>query len=383
LLGFAMFSAMLCIPPIEHIITEELLLSHAQMGLLFAIPVGILAVLAMPSGLLADRIGIRKAAGIGAIVMAVGALMRGTSTGFTMLLAFTCLYGVGLALVYPNLPKAVSGCFPQEKVGLATGIYSTGIATGGALALAITVPLVFPITNTFQGTFYIWSTPAIAAAILWWVVIKEPSSPYNGVQSQQLNLGNKLAYVVWKDRNLWLVAFMFFFNNIHYYTWSAWTPALMMMKGAPPDLAALITSVRGWAGVPVIFLIPWVSYKLGLRKPVLLALTIILACASWSAIYTSVSLGWLVMAIIGAATGGTFAMLLAFPVEIAPRKFAGAASGMVLSIGYMGGLVGSWLAGHIFDITGTLDPAILVLVGIAIAWSCITFIIPETGPKAK
>ncbi|KKK94175.1 hypothetical protein LCGC14_2685510, partial [marine sediment metagenome] len=59
----------------EHIIKEEFLLSHEQMGLLFSLPIIMLAALAIPGGLLADRIGIRKAAGIGAIVMVAGSLL--------------------------------------------------------------------------------------------------------------------------------------------------------------------------------------------------------------------------------------------------------------------------------------------------------------------
>lgn len=155
LFGFAMYAPMLCIPPIEHIIRKELLVSHAQVGLLFAIPMTVLVALAIPGGFLADKFGTRKAVSIGAIVMAVGALVRGTSTTFGMLLGFTCLYGVGFSLLFPNLPKLVSIWFPHEKAGLATGIYTTGISTGAALALAITLPVIFPVTNTIQGTFYI------------------------------------------------------------------------------------------------------------------------------------------------------------------------------------------------------------------------------------
>lgn len=63
LLGFAMFARILCLPPIAHILKEELSLSHGQVGLIYALPLGILAAISVPSGLLADRIGIRKVGG--------------------------------------------------------------------------------------------------------------------------------------------------------------------------------------------------------------------------------------------------------------------------------------------------------------------------------
>jgi len=383
LLGFSMYASMLCIPPIGHIIKEELLISHAQLGLLFAIPVTVLVAVAIPSGFIADKFGTRKAVGVGAIVMAAGSLMRGAFTSFGILLGFTCLYGVGFSLIYPNLPKLVGIWFPREKAGLATGIYATGIATGASLALAITLPVIFPITNTIQGTFYIWSIPAIVAAILWWIVAKEPPPPHRGVESQQAKQANESSHLEWKNKGIWLVALMLFLNNIHFYSWTGWSPALLIMKGAPPELAALIASVMGWITLPIIFLMPWASYKFGLRKPFIWASTIILAFASWSAIYIPVPLGWPLMVLVGITVGGTFSMILALPVELVPKESVGMASGMVLSIGYIGGLVGPWLAGYIVDVTGTLDLAFVVLIGTAIVWTVIAFLIPETGSRTR
>ncbi len=381
LAGFAMYAPILCIPPIQHIIKEELLITNAQLGLIFSIPVGILAVFAMPSGFLADKIGIKKAGGIGISIMAVGCVLRGTSTNFTSLLVFTCLYGIGLVLIFPNLPKLVALWFRHENVGLATGIYSTGIAFGGSLAIAISLPVVYSVTGTFQGVFFIWSIPVILAAISWWSIVSK--SPHSGVESQQISRGDRLSYLILKNRSLWLIAVLLFCNNIHFYTWSGWAPALMMLKGASPDLAAFIASTMSWITIPVIFLMPWGSHRVGLRKPFFWVSAIILALASLGAIYSSVQLGWLLMVAVGITVGGTFSMILALPVELVPEESAGAASGMVLSIGYMGGLVGPWLAGYIFDVSGTLNLALVVLIGVAIAWACLAFLIPETGYRAR
>ncbi len=384
LLGFAMYTPMLCIPPIAHIVKEELRVSHAAVGLLFSVPVTALVALAIPAGFLADRLGTQKAVGIGAVVLAAGSLLRGISESFGGLLAFTSLYGVGFSIIYPNLPKLVGLWFPREKVGLVTGIYSTGITTGGTIALAITLPLIFPITNSVRGTFVIWSIPAVVAAVLWWLVAEDPPAPAS-TPAPRSTAGRAgfPSYSLWKDRNMWFIALLLFFNNVHFYTWSGWSPALLMMKGASPDLAALMASSRGWIGFPVIFLMPWVSYRVGLRKPFQWGSALLLALASWVALYIPVPLGWPLMLAVGIATSGTFSMILALPLELLPNEYAGMASGAVLSIGYLGGLLGPWFAGHIMDATGSLDIALLMLVGTAIAWAIVGFVIPETGRRAR
>lgn len=382
LLGFAMFAPILCIPPVAHIIKEELRVSHAAVGFLFSIPIAVLIALAIPSGFLADVIGTQKAVGIGAIIMAVGSLLRGVSDTFSTLLVFTSLYGIGFSMIYPNLPKIVGLWFPHEKVGIATGVYTTGITAGCTVALAITLPLVFPLTNTFQGTFMIWSIPAVLAAILWWFAPKDPPVPaYTNTQTPRASGMSTPPHSLWKNRDMWCIALLLFFNNLHFYTWSGWSPALLMMKGVSPESAALIASSRGWASFPLIFLMPWISYKVGLRKPFIWGSGLLTAFASWAAIYIPASLGWPLMVLVGIAQGGIFPMILALPLELLPNESVGTASGTVLSVGYVGGFLGPWFAGYIVDTTASLDWALLMLAGTAIISALIGFVIPEPGRR--
>ncbi len=383
LLGFAMFARILCLPPIAHIMKEELSLSHGQVGLIYALPLGILAAISVPGGFLADRIGIRKAGGMGAVIMAVGSLLTGSATSFMTLLVSTALFGVGFSLVYPNLPKLVSVWFSQERAGVATGIYGTGIGTGASLALTITLPVILPITHTLGGTFYIWSLPAIAAAILWWIVVKPPTLSGDGSKGQKGGMSHVSSHGVWKNMGLWLVVLCFFCNTFHFYTWSGWTPKLMMLKGASATSAALMTSIIQWVSIPTVFLVPWASSKLGLRKPFIWTSAIVLVLASWSAMYIPFSFGWGLMVIVGLAVNGTFPMMLWLPLEMVPKESVGTASGLVLSFGYTGGIVGPLLAGYIMDATGALHLTLIILGGVGIAWALIAFLLPETGSRAR
>jgi CP family cyanate transporter-like MFS transporter len=380
-MGFAMFAPMLCVPPIMHIIKEELLLSHAQAGLVFSVPLIALAAFALPSGALADRVGIRKAAGIGVIVIIVGSLLRANSTSFSTLLVFTLIYGAGLGLVYPNLPKLVGRWFPREKIGLATGIYATGILFGCAIPLAITLPVVFPITNNFQDVFYTWSVPAVIAAVVWWSVVKEP--PRGSIKNKETAEGNETSYRIWSNTSLWLVAVLFFLSNFAHYTWAGWAPHLMATKGASPDLAALIASVVLWVCIPTVFFVPWASDKIGLRKRFLWGSFILQALVSLTAIHASLPFGWFVATAAGISGSAQFALLLILPPELLPEEGVGRGSGMMLSVGYMGGLVGPWVAGYIVDIRGRLDLHLIILAALAAFGVWLSFMLPETGPGAR
>ncbi len=381
LLAFAISTPMFCVPPIEHILKEELLLTHAQTSLLFSAPLLMMVAIAIPSGLIADRIGVRKAAGIGIIIIVVGAILRGTATSYSSLLAFTFIYGVGYGLSLPNLPKLVSAWVTKEKAGMATGIFMTGLMIGTAVPLAITMPLVFPVTNSFQGVFLIWSIPSVIAAILWWILVREP--PRNSVYDKPVSRYKTPLPQILRDKSLWLLSIIYLLHNFFLYSWLSWAPALMMLKGATPEQAGLITSTTPWIAIPTVFLMPRLAYKLGLRKPFLWVPSIIIALLAWGAIYVNLSLSWLLMALMGVATSTRFTIILALPIEMRPDEEVGTASGLVLSVGYAGGIVGPLIGGRILDLTGSLDLFLLILTGISIATAVVAFMLPETGTRNR
>jgi cyanate permease len=380
LLSFAAFSRILCLPPIGNILKQTLSITHSKVGLIFSLPVAILAASTIPSGLFIDRVGPRRAAGIGAIAMAAGSLASGTISDLQSLLLYTSIFGIGFSITFTSLPKLIGLWFSADQVGLATGIYVTGIGAGSAISLGITLPIIFPITNTLRGTLLIWSIPGVLGAILWWFFVKEHPSFCSGQGSRTKKEKEGQSYSGWKDRNVWLTAFILFFLNIQFYTWAGWTPQLMVLKGAKPEVAAFMISFNAWISIPFMFLIPWASQKIGLVKPFIwLAGLGFLLCA-WAAIYIPVPLGWPLMFFLGMLLA-IFPLVLALPVHFVPVESVGEATGIVLSIGYVGALVGPWMAGYILDMSGSLNQAYIFLIGASIVLSVFGLLLPETGSR--
>ncbi len=359
---------------------EALHLSHTQTSLLYIVPVLMLAALAIPGGLLADKMGAKKAAGIGAIVMVAGTVLRGTTTDASSLLVFTFVYGAGLGLSFPNIPKLIGVWFPRERAGVATGLFTSGILTGIALAVSITVPFIFPLTSTFQGVLFVWSIPPVVAAILWWGLVREPSS--ESTEFLSLREVNTPFRHVLHNKRLWLAASLLLLHNFFFYSWTGWSPTLMRLKGATPELAGIITSVTIWVAIPAAFLIPRLAHRLRLRKPFLWIPGIILALAAWGIISTTIPVSLFLMALVGVAIIARFTTILALPIEMMSRRDVGKASGVILSLGYVGGVLGALVGGRILDITGGLDHSFLVLAVVSLAAVGIAFGLPETGPKA-
>lgn len=160
-------------------------------------------------------------------------------------------------------------------------------------------------------------------------------------------------------------------------------PTLIRMKGATPELAGLITSISQWVAIPTLLLMPQLVHKLGVRKPFVLVPAVILALSALGALYTNITMSWPLMAIAGVANTTRFGTILALPVEIMSKEETGTASGLVLSIGYIGGIIGPLIGGRILDVTGNLNQSLILLIGISIATAVLASRLPETDPRAK
>ena len=208
LLILAVWSPILSVPPMEHILREQLQIGHAQLSLIYSAPFIMAAALAIPGGLIADRIGPKKAAGIGAILIAAGTALRGTAVDADALLAFTYIYGAGMGLCIPNIPKIVGAWAPAGKAAGTAGLFNLGMPLGAALIMSLTISVVFPVMGTYQGVFLIWSIPPIVAAVFWWILVKEPLGYI--VTKQSIHDINQSFRSLVRNRYLWIISLFYF-----------------------------------------------------------------------------------------------------------------------------------------------------------------------------
>ena len=381
LVGFAVTAPTFCVPPMEHILKEQLFLTHTQTSLLFVAPILMLAAVAIPAGLVADKIGVRKATGVGLIIMTVGAIMRGTATDSLGLLAFTFIYGFGGGWILPNIPKIASTFVQRDKATVVTGVISSGIPIGMALGLALTMPVIWPVTNSYQGVFLIWSIPVAIVTVLWWALVREPHKSSTILELSKERTTSFRTVLLYKP--LLMVSALMFLHNFFVLTWNGWSPVLMMMKGASPSSAGLIASIALWSYIPAYILMPRLSYRLGVRKPFLWIPSVVLAIAAWGATQVSVTASWFLMALVGIANGTRFITLLALPVEMMHKREVGTASGIVISIGFAGGVVGPLIGGAILDNTQSLDLSFMVLMGASLAAAFLASRLSEKGGEHR
>lgn len=110
----------------------------AQMGWIFSAYLWTYDACLVPSGWLADRLGVRRVCAIAISIWSVAAMLTGAATNFTTMTLARLGLGVGEATTFPVSNKVIRQWIPAEERGFATGFYHSG----SFMSIALTTPLV-------------------------------------------------------------------------------------------------------------------------------------------------------------------------------------------------------------------------------------------------
>ena len=126
-IGFTCFLGAYMRIPVLPLLASGIGASTTQIGLInaaFMLSAGLLAV---PSGLLSDRIGIRPVLLTGLALMSSASLLIPLSDSWFVLGAVYLVFGVGLAAFTPTMMSSVAKVVPQSHVGRAYSWYTTAV----------------------------------------------------------------------------------------------------------------------------------------------------------------------------------------------------------------------------------------------------------------
>ena len=107
LLGVDLRLTILAVPPVLPLIHRDLHLDEKLVAALTGLPVLLFGLIAIPGSLMIARIGARRAAIAGVLIVSIASALRGVGPSVPMLFGMTALMGAGVAIMQPALPTLV------------------------------------------------------------------------------------------------------------------------------------------------------------------------------------------------------------------------------------------------------------------------------------
>jgi MFS transporter, CP family, cyanate transporter len=358
LVGVNLRTVILAVPPVLPLIQRDLRLSYTATGLIGAIPVLCMGVLAWPSAVLIGRIGGRAAVAAGLALVAVGALLRGVPPVAPALFGFTVVLSVGITLAQTSMPVLVRQWFPA-RVGLASTVYSNGLVIGEAVAVAVTGPLLLARfgADAWPATFAVWAA-AVAVALALWLWFAPPAPPlgFHGAAPRVASTAGTpsapgTAAPARRGQRVrgWHLGALLGSGSLAYFAANNWIPVYDQALGRATATTAL--AALNAAQLPVSLAVAIFAQRItGRRWPFVLAgAAVLVGLGGW--LWAPASSGPLWAAVLGGGSSAVFILGTALPSLMATPGQVARLTGATLGIGYTLAFVGPLLGGGLLDLT--------------------------------
>lgn len=320
----------LAVPPVLPLIHHQFALSERAVGALSGLPVLLFGLGAIPGSLLIARLGARRAAIAGLLLIAASSAARGIGPSAPTLFAMTFVMAAGVAVMQPAMPALVSEWF-INRAGFATAVYANGLLIGEALPAALTIPLVLPLVGgSWPASFVVWAIPvAITAGLM--ALCRGPADALALDRTQRAKPARW--WPDWRRPETWQLGLMLGGTGGLYFASNAFIPDYLHAIGRP-ELVTAGLSALNLGQLPASVLLLLATRRLGLSKAMvaaaqclnLVGIAALLTGGSWVAVLGA--------GLIGFGCAFTLIVTLALPPQIAPAADVPRLAAGMFAIGY-------------------------------------------------
>lgn len=350
LLGVDLRLTILAVPPVLPLIHHDLHLDEKMVAALTGLPVLLFGLMAVPGSLLISRIGARRAAITGAVLVAIGSALRGIGPSTAMLFGMTAIMGAGVAVMQPALPTLVGRWFPR-RVSFATALYANGLLIGEMVPASFTIPFVLPLlAGSWQWSFVFWAVPVLLTVLL--VVLFTPHA------EPAVRNVNTRWWPDWHDVRTWQLGCMMGGCGALYFGCNAFLPDYLHAIGRPGLLGAGLTALNT-GQLPASFLIMWIGRHLVGRKEPLMIMSVAGLVSLAGLLVPSPIVIIAAAGMIGFSAAFVLILTLALPPVLAnPDDVHRLAAGM-LALSYTITFLMPYIGGAIWDATHMREAALI------------------------
>jgi len=364
--------------PLAKPLMADLNMDHGMLMAALGAPLIIPIFLAIPGGILADKFGMKRMIIIAGIISGISGILRGYSTTYLQFLIFGIVSGFGSAIMMPNMAKLVREWFPPHQIAIASGIHITSGAGGMALGFGATYPI---FGFNWRLAFYYTSGLLLLGIIIWFFLAKERKRE----ASENTIIQNLLQVVTYS--NIWMTAFLMFFRVGGLQLFVRLLPiALQTSRSVDPATAGAIASVNTIGAVTGQLFVPFVSDRIGRRKPFLIVCPVLGAIAlflTWNLPFGLAT--WIFSFVMGLLIAAVTPIISAVLIEQPgmPAEILGIAVGLRAAISSSGRYLISVVGGYIVEWTSGYDIPFLVAAIVILISVIFGALVTETGPKAR
>lgn len=388
---FASFMAPMAqfkIPPLASWLISTFGMDGATFGMLMSSLAIIGVILAFPAAFICRKLGLKAVMLISVGCLCVGSLLGYLTDNLTVLMASRMIEGIGIGLVGVAAPTCITIWFPENRRGLALGIWTTWVPVG-IILMFNTAPTIANVWG-FRSVFLIVAVLSAIAFVVFALVFRLPEGEDGDITAGG-NFSDGLKLL--KTPYIWLLGIIFlcFAGTSLGVTNSFYNTFLENVRGFTPVDSSFVTSLCTLIGIPLQIFIGWLTDRVKLRdrRWLFVAMAITMGISFVIMFNTGENANTCMWAFVGLqALGGGIAMGSMRPT--APALVRGGALGAAMAMAVLqlfqnlGSAVFAPLFGYAVDMVGWSTASLYIQVPCAVVIViCAVLIVPKFGNEKK
>jgi predicted MFS family arabinose efflux permease len=348
------------LPPVLTSVMAELKLSHTQGGLLmsfFALP-GI--VLSIPAGILADRYNQKAIGSITIVLIIAGASILALGHSMPVLALGRLVAGAGALSLVVLAPQLLAQWFAGREIGIAMGVFNTGMPLGTVLSLN----LLSRLGEHLGWRASVWASVGmslLALAVFLFLFAPAPK------KSEPIAASTEPVFRGFRSVGapIWIVGLAWMFYNAAVISMYTFTPDLLRANGFSLASAGFYASL---CVLPGMFLGPLLGHltdKIDRKRTIIAAGGVIIAgLVVWIPTATS----WLVvlLLLIGISQSMVPTPIFALVPDVIEQERLGLGFGIIMTCVNLGIVLGPFVTGLIRDLSGSYQASYLLMSGFSL-----------------
>jgi cyanate permease len=359
--------------------------SDLMIGLLSMVFMIVYILVVLPAAWAIDTWGFRAAVGLGAVLSAVFALLRGLfATNYTIVLLAQVGIAVGQPLVIGAITKIAARWFPVRERATASGVGTLALYLGPLAAMLLSPYLYLRIGMSRMLLLY--GVATVAAAAFFLLVAREhPPTPAG--RDERVLMFDGLKSML-RQRDFLFLLVMFFVGLGLFNSVSTWVEDIIRPRGFTISQAGALGGLMLVGGIVGAIIIPLVSDKTRRRKPFIVMALVGLIPGLLGMTYAT---GAGLLLLSGFAFG--FFLLSAGPIgfqyaaEITHPAPEGTSNSLLLLMGQVSGVAFIMAMDALKDpATGAMTTSLLVLTALVVAAAVLATLVresPITGERRR
>jgi MFS family permease len=344
-------------------------------------------------GRLVERFGVRAVTVLGTLILSGATATTGVITSLWQLtLVYGVLFGFGLAACGQVVAAAVIARWFSRRAATALSMLGAASMAGMSLLVPVAMWMVlhfgWRVTHFIAGAFML----VVLLPLSLWVVRDSPEAmglAPDGHEAPRVERAGGLAQRTSvadavHTLSFWQLAGSLFTCGFSMSLLASHGVPMLTDHGYAPMLASSALGLLGGSSFGCAFLLGWIADRRG-RRPVLAWLYGTRALLFLGLFFVRDE-PWALLAIVvvgGATMSGTLAMTSALTAEIFGRFSVGSVFGTIFLVHQMGGALGSWVGGALFEATDGYGAAFGVAATLLLTACLLALGINERSVRAR